>query len=85
MYVFKIAHLIYVSETYYLYYNYRKPAEEPEEPSNGTPDDAGEDASSTADVKDPTEYEQVFKPKTSLGKIISETFIAEEPWLHDAW
>lgn len=46
----------------------RKPAEEPEEPSNSNTDDAGEDASSTADVKDPREYEQVFKPNTKLGK-----------------
>jgi len=44
-----------------------KPAEEPEEPSNSNTDDAGEDASSTADVKDPREYEQVFKPNTKLA------------------
>lgn len=45
----------------------RKPAEEPEEPGGANNEDVGEDSVSTADVKDPTEYEQVFKPNTNLG------------------
>lgn len=45
----------------------RKPAEEPEDTATTTLDDGGDDALSTADVKDPTEYEQVFKPKSKLG------------------
>lgn len=30
-------------------------------------DDGADDAQSTADVKDPAEYEQVFKPKNKLS------------------
>ena len=47
--------------------SYSKPAEEPEEPGTNN-DDSSEDAASTADVKDPKEYEQVFKPNNKLGK-----------------
>jgi len=46
---------------------YRKPAEEPEEPGSIL-DDATEDNSSVADVKDLKEYEEVFKPNHKLGK-----------------
>lgn len=62
--------------TWIVLYIDSKPAEEPEEPGNGPTEDAdAEDASSTADVKDPTEYEQVFKPKTSLGRSFSHVYI----------
>ncbi|XP_067928665.1 katanin p80 WD40 repeat-containing subunit B1-like isoform X5 [Watersipora subatra] len=43
-----------------------KPAEEPEEP--GPPEDPGEDATSTADVKDPTEYAEIFKGSTKVAQ-----------------
>lgn len=47
--------------------SHRKPAEEPEEPQSASVD-AGEDSASTADVKDPTEYQQIFKSNSKLGE-----------------
>lgn len=53
---------------------YSKPREEPEETTPGT-EDNDDESSSTADVKDPNEYEEVFKPKSRLGKYLRSNLI----------
>ena len=45
---------------------FSQPKEEPEDAS--TEDDAGDDATSTADIQDPANYEEVFQPRKRLGQ-----------------
>ena len=43
------------------------PKEQPPEPVT-TPDEADDDSTSYADIKDPDDYKAIFQPKRNLGK-----------------